>query len=194
MAAKKAAVKAAAAEKPPAPLSDEDIDWETIRAEYEIGTRTLAEIARDHGIHSNKIVGRARTEDWPKRGEVVQEVALATELPDDAEALAARLTRLIAREIADIERQSKVTRDDAEGERQARRLSSLVRSIDKLHEIEQAARLAKKHDPATDKARRLAEDKRLRAELEQRLARLFAAADADGVRERADAAGSAAAL
>ncbi|WP_041535846.1 hypothetical protein [Parvibaculum lavamentivorans] len=194
MAAKKAAVKAVAAEKPPLPLSDDDIDWETIRAEYEIGTRKLTEIGADHGISYNKILGRARSESWPKRGEVAQEVALAAELPDDAEALAARLTRLIAREIADIERQSKVTRDDAEGERQARRLSSLVRSIDKLHEIEQAARLAKKHDPATDKARRLAEDKRLRAELEQRLARLFAAADADGIRERADAEGSAAAL
>ena len=172
---------------------DEDIDWETIRADYEIGTRSLSEIALEHRITTQKITSRAWRESWPKRGEVVQEAALATELPDDAEALAARLTKLIAREIADIERQSMVTRDDAEGERQARRLSSLVRSIDKLHEIEQAARLAKKHDPASDKAKRAAEDKRLRAELEQRLARLFAAVDADGLRERADAAGSAAA-
>lgn len=177
---------------PASAAKDEEIDWETIRAEYEIGTRLLSEIARDHGIHSNKILGRARKETWPKRAEVTQETALATELPEDAEALAARLTKLIAREIADIERQSRVTRDDAEGERQARRLSSLVRSIDKLHEIEQAARLAKKHDPASDKAKRAAEDKHLRAELEQRLARLFAAADADGVRERADAEGSSA--
>ncbi|MEQ8267634.1 MAG: hypothetical protein RH982_10590 [Parvibaculum sp.] len=173
---------------------DEDIDWETIRADYEIGVKELGIIAAEHKITVQKIATRAWRTGWPKRAEVKQETAPGNDMPEDAEALAARLTRLIAREIADIERQSKVTRDDAEGERQARRLSSLVRSIDKLHEIEQAARLAKKHDPATDKARRLAEDKRLRAELEQRLARLFAAADADGLREGADAAGSAASL
>ena len=177
----------------PKPLSDEDIDWETIRAEYEIGKRSLPDIAFENGIHYNKIIGRARTEGWPKRGEVEEPQKVATELAEDGEARAARLTRLIAREIADIERQRKTERDDAEGERQARRLATLVRSIDKLHEIEKAARQAKKNDPDSDKARRRAEDEAIRAGLESRLARLFAAADQAQVPEEADGARSAAA-
>lgn len=192
----RAAVKKPAAARvsvTPKPLCDEDIDWETIRAEYEIGARPLAEIALEHKITTQKITRRARDESWPKRGEVEEAKALATELPEDAEALAARLTKLIAREIADIERQRKTERDEAEGERQARRLATLVRSIDKLHEIEKAARQAKKNDPESDKARRRAEDEALRAGLESRLARLFAAADEARVPEEADGAGSAAA-
>ncbi|WP_293211006.1 hypothetical protein [Parvibaculum sp.] len=177
----------------PKPLSDEDIDWETIRAEYEIGKRPLPEIALEHGIHYNKIIGRARAEQWPKRGEVEEPQKVATELPEDAEALAARLTKLIAREIADLERQRKTERDEAEGERQARRLATLVRSIDKLGEIEQAARRAKKDDPAADRARRRAEDDAIRAALESRLARLAAVAETAPVPEEADGAGSAAA-
>lgn len=190
----RAAVKKPAAARvsvTPKPLSNEDIDWETIRAEYEIGARALVEIALEHKITIQKISSRAWRESWPKRGEVEEATALATELPEDAEALAARLTRLIAREIADIERQRKTERDEAEGERQARRLATLVRSIDKLHEIEKAARQAKKNDPESDKARRRAEDEALRAGLESRLARLFAAADAGKVSEEADAEGSA---
>ncbi|MEP0706924.1 MAG: hypothetical protein ABJL17_03745 [Parvibaculum sp.] len=193
--AKAAARKPAAARVSvtPKPLSDEDIDWETIRADYEIGARPLAEIALEHKITIQKISSRAWRECWPKRGEVEEAKTLATELAEDAEALAARLTRLIAREIADIERQRKTERDDAEGERQARRLATLVRSIDKLHEIEKAARQAKKNDPDSDKARRRAEDEAIRAGLESRLARLFAAADQAQVPEEADGARSAAA-
>ena len=173
--------------------SDKDIDWETIRAEYEIGARPLVEIALEHKITIQKISSRARLENWPKRGEIEEAKALATELPEDAEALAARLTRLIAREIADLERQRKTERDEAEGERQARRLATLVRSIDKLGEIEKAARQAKKNDPESDKARRRAEDDAIRAGLESRLARLFAAAETARLSEEADGAGSAAA-
>ena len=171
----------------------EDIDWETIRADYEIGSRPLAEIALEHKITTQKITRRARDENWPKRGEVAEEKRLETDLPQDAEALAARLTKLIAREIADIERQRKTERDEAEGERQARRLATLVRSIDKLHEIEKAARLAKRNDPEADKAKRRAEDELIRAELESRLARLLDGGGKGRLREGADAARAAAA-
>lgn len=192
----KAAVKKpakASASAPPKPAGDADIDWETIRADYEIGSRPLAEIALEHKITTQKITSRARAENWPKRGEVAEEKRLETELPQDAEALAARLTKLIAREIADIERQRKTERDEAEGERQARRLATLVRSIDKLHEIEKAVRLAKRNDPEADKAKRRAEDELIRAELESRLARLLDGGGKGRLREGADAARAAAA-
>ena len=189
----KAAAKGPVADAPPRAMADEELDWETIRAEYEIGKRRLSEIAFDHGIHCNRILARAKTENWPKRGEVAEEQRLETELPQDAEALAARLTRLIAREIADIERQRKTMRDEAEGERQARRLATLVRSIDKLHEIEKAARLAKRNDPEADKARRRAEDESIRAELESRLSRLAGGGGKGRVPQKPDAARGAAA-
>ena len=193
--AKAAATKPAKARvsAPPKPAGDEDIDWETIRADYEIGKRRLSEVGFEHGIHYNRIIARAKKENWPKRGEVVEDKRLETELPQDAEALAARLTKLIAREIADIERQRKTERDEAEGERQARRLATLVRSIDKLHEIEKAARLAKRNDPEADKAKRRAEDELIRAELESRLARLLDGGGKGRLREGADAARAAAA-
>jgi len=183
----------AAASAPPKPASDEDIDWETIRADYEIGRKRLSDIGFEHGIHYNRIIARAKAESWPKRGEVEQEKRLETELPQDAEALAARLTKLIAREIADIERQRKTTRDEAEGERQARRIATLVRSIDKLHEIEKAARLAKRNDPEADRAKRRAEDERIRAGLESRLARLAGAGGKGRLPQKPDAARTAAA-
>jgi hypothetical protein len=172
------------------PRSDEDIDWETIRVEYDIGMRSLAEIALEHRITTQKIVSRATREDWPKRGQVTEKAVIATALADDAGALAERLTKLIAREIADLEQQRKTMRDEAEGERQARRLSTLIRSIEKLHEIEQAARRAKKDDPAADAARRRKEDEALRGILEGKLARLAAAGEAARLSGKADAEGS----
>lgn len=109
---------------------------------------------------------------------------------EDAEKLAARLTRLIAREITDLERQRAVSRDEAEGERQARRIATLVRSIDKLNEIEQAARRAKKDDPSADNEKRRAEDAALRVGLESRLTRLLASVDEARLPALPDTAGS----
>lgn len=109
---------------------------------------------------------------------------------EDAEKLAARLTRLIAREITDLERQRAVSRDEAEGERQARRLATLVRSIDKLNEIEQAARRAKKDDPSADNEKRRAEEAALRIGLESRLTRLLASMDEERLPALLDTAGS----
>ena len=171
-------------------LDDAGIDWDRIRADYEIGARKVKEIADAHGIKFQKISARARRDGWPTRKEIrsTQYTATGAPLPVDAEALAGRLIKLIAREIADLEAQRKVTRDEALGERQARRLASLVRSADKLHEIEKAARQAKKNDPESDREKRRIEDERILTELRDRFARCFAAADAGAVREAADAA------
>lgn len=189
-AAKPRVKKAVAAKAPVRKADDAGIDWDRIRADYEIGARKLKAIGLEHGITSQKIAARALHENWPERGEVAEAPPPKTggELPEDAEALATRLTKLIAREIADVEGQRRITRDDAEGERQARRLASLVRSIDKLHEIEQAARQAKKNDPDSDRKKRREEDERVYAELQHRFARCFAAADQDRLHAEADAA------
>jgi hypothetical protein len=170
---------------------DAGIDWDRIRADYEIGARQVKEIAAEHQISIQKITSRATRDGWPKRAAVKAERRPRTggALPVDAEALAGRLIKLIAREIADVEAQRKVTRDEALGERQARRLASLVRSADKLHEIEQAARQAKKNDPESDRKKRREEDERIYADLQRRFALLFADADKNRLRKDADAAG-----
>lgn len=189
---KKTAKKVAAPAAPLCKPDDAGIDWDRIRADYEIGARKLKEIAVEHQISTQKIAARATRDGWPKRAEVRAERwprGGGAPLPVDAEALAGRLIKLIAREIADVEAQRKVTRDEALGERQARRLASLVRSADKLHEIEQAARQAKKNDPESDRKKRREEDERIYADLQRRFALLFADADEKRLREDADAAG-----
>lgn len=107
----------------------------------------------------------------------------------EAGALAARLRTVIAREIGDLEQQRITARDESEGEKQARRIATLARSIDQLHEIEQAARRAKIDEHATDSDRSRAEDEALRTALAGRIARL-AAVMAEGELSRlADAEG-----
>lgn len=188
---KKTAKKAAAPRAPLRKPDDAGIDWDRIRADYEIGKRKVKEIAAEHGIKFQKISARATRDGWPTRNEVraTQRTATGAPLPVDAEALAGRLIKLIAREIADVEAQRKVTRDEALGERQARRLASLVRSADKLHEIEQAARQAKKNDPESDRERQIAEEDRVYAELQSRFARYFAFVDKKRLRPDASEAG-----
>ena len=108
---------------------------------------------------------------------------------EEAGALAARLRVVIAREIADLEQQRDMSRDESEGEKQARRIATLARSIDQLHETEQAARRAKIDEYATDSERSRAEDEALRASLAGRISRL-AAVMAEGELSRlADAEG-----
>lgn len=108
---------------------------------------------------------------------------------EEAGALAARLQTVIAREIADLEQQRIMARDESEGEKQARRIATLARSIDQLHEIEQAARRAKIDDNATDSERSRAEDEALRASLAGRIARLAAVMAETELSRLADAEG-----
>ena len=191
-AAKPRVTKAAPApELPKRKPDDAGIDWDRIRADYEIGAKPLKVIAADHQITMQKITSRATHDGWPSRAAVEEERKLRKggDLPPDAEALAGRLIKLIAREIADVEAQRRVTRDEALGERQARRLASLVRSADKLHEIEQAARQAKKNDPESDRERQIAEEDRICAEFDRRFAHFLDVARARRDQERAEAEG-----
>ncbi|MBI1261390.1 MAG: hypothetical protein GC184_06670 [Rhizobiales bacterium] len=102
-----------------------------------------------------------------------------------AKQLATRLRDLIEREIADIEVEGKRKRAASDRERAARQLASLVRSLEKLNEID----LADKARREARAAARKTEDEDHRAELERRLTRLAtllaAEAGADGEPEPA---------
>lgn len=102
-----------------------------------------------------------------------------------AKQLATRLRDLIEREIADIEVEGKRKRATSDRERAARQLASLVRSLEKLNEIDHADKARREARAAARKT----EDEDHRAELERRLARLAgllaAEAGADGEPEPA---------
>lgn len=91
--------------------------------------------------------------------------------------LAARLKALLAREIADIEARGLAAMDEGDKEKIARRLSSLVRSFDKLAEIERVAKAGKKKRTVYGEKEHAA----MRDELERRLDKLAAETGAASV-------------
>lgn len=152
-------------------------DWTKIRAAYEDVDVPLAETADKAGLNSQMLIARARREGWRPRTAPPKAPAPAAELTGaqiKPSSLATRLKRLIAREIETIEGESAKKRDAMQKERDARRLSSLVRSLEKLNDIKAAAKAkpGKKKEEDGDE---------LRTELQRRLARLVTGGDADGV-------------
>ncbi|KAB7741610.1 hypothetical protein F2P47_04195 [Parvibaculum sedimenti] len=151
-------------------------DWAKIRAAYEDPAVPLSGTAKVAGVNAQTLIARARREGWRARTPAPAKPAPAAELTGAAmkpSSLATRLKRLIAREIEAIEGESTKKREAAEKERDARRLSSLVRSLEKLKDMKSGKeKTDKKKDEDGDA---------LRTELQRRLARLAAAANADGV-------------
>ncbi|MGB3808906.1 MAG: hypothetical protein WA943_02355 [Parvibaculum sp.] len=162
-------------------------DWETIRARYEDLAQSLAEIAASEGVAWQKISSYARRAGWKLRQPPKSEARRAADLAGAAlmpTKLASRLKRLIAREIDAIEGESTQDRPALERERDARRLSTLVKSLEKLNDIKAAK---EKREPKSADERN--GDGDMRAELERRLARLSAGSGAAGVSCEPDAAG-----
>lgn len=143
-------------------------------------------MARAHDVPWQTIKARARQEEWPAPGSappLPPEVEVKTPPQGkraSAKQLASRLRDLIEREIADIEIEKSRKRAAADQERAARRLASLVRSLDKLNEIDHADKARRDARAAA----RATQEEDHRAELESRLARLAdvlaAEAGADG--------------
>ncbi len=153
-------------------------DWERIERVYQT-TEPLAIIAKEYGITVQKIVAYATRENWPLRGE--RQRARKREKPSrlsDTATLRNRLTGLVERQIAEIEER---LADDAQArdhERDARTLSNLTRTLDKLIELKRAAAAERaevkrtKEKAATDGD---AGEDALREDLVRRLARIAAA-------------------
>lgn len=151
-------------------------DGAKIRAAYEDISVPLSETAKAAGVSAQALVARARREGWRSRTPMPVKPAPAAELTGAAmkpSSLATRLKRLIAREIEAIEGESTKKREAAEKERDARRLSSLVRSLEKLKDMKSGKdKTDRKKDEDGDA---------LRTELQRRLSRIAAAADEGGV-------------
>jgi hypothetical protein len=157
-------------------------DWTAIRLAYEDPSVKLREMAPAQGVTWQKIVHEAVARGWRSRAgkrprrktPTTADRLLGSELRPGS--LATRLKRLIAREIETIEGERAATRDAMEKERDARRLGSLVRSLEKLNDIKAAKEKREPRD-ADDAG---ADDDR-RAELERRLAGLAAGGATVGV-------------
>ncbi|HEX7774922.1 MAG TPA: hypothetical protein VF449_00180 [Parvibaculum sp.] len=164
-------------------------DWAKIRRDYENAKKPLTETAAKAGMTWQKLVSIARGAGWKPRTPPELPMRPSNELGGSSLApsrLATRLKRLIAREIESIEGEIAHERDAVEKERDARRLSTLVRSLEKLNDIKaaKAKREPKSGDGADD-------GDAMRAELERRLARLAAGDGANGISGQPDTAGDA---
>lgn len=165
------------------PLSETDelkpVDWAHIAQVYQTDEK-LAIIAKRYGLTVQKIVAHAQREGWPLRYEKQQTEKLKRSPGStDPATLRKRLTALVERQIAEIEGRLADVTESRDHERDARTLSNLTRTLDKLIELKRAAaaeRAAAKHmrDEANgnDSAKT---DDALRQDLARRLSRIAAA-------------------
>jgi len=154
--------------------------WTEVRRHYEAGILPVEEICRQHGVSARGLRNRARTRGWKRRGPAspaVRTLAFSGRIgagdgPVDRARLIERLYRALDRQMQDIEeRLAGLGEAGSAGEREARTLSALARTLDKLIELEDNA-----GRPGEAEKVEQGERERFRAELARRLARLGGAA------------------
>lgn len=153
-------------------------DWAAVKRAWKAGKLKPKEIAEAFGTTHQKIAAKARAEKWDEEKAKAPPVSTAN--------LMKRLRKLLQRQIGEIETREEETQSAQARERDARTLSSLSRTMEKLIEIErerEAMRRAKAKDGPED-------GDALRAELERRLARLEETGAAGTVSEKPEREGT----
>lgn len=119
-------------------------DWAAIRQAYCGGKLTLAEIEERFGVNRSSIYHRVDNERWPRRKPANRGGR------SKAEQLLARLKHIVEQRITDFENLAgaEAQGNGASLERETRSLASLVKLMDKIVELETAARNAR-HRGAT---------------------------------------------
>ncbi len=153
------------------------IDWDAVAAAYNEGTLTLKEIGERFKVSAGAVSNRARREDWPPRSRSIEHRR------KPGATFEWRLARALDKQITELEeRWADVEPADAVlAEKEARTLNVLIRTAEKLKELEVMA--SKKSGAKSVKENQRAERldrKRLREVLERRLDKLIATADARG--------------
>ena len=166
------------------PRSKKNIDWDAVAAAYTEGALTLKQIGEQFGVTAGAISQRAKREGWPAR----KRVSVRQRKPGAA--FEWRLARALDRQIAELEDRwsdEDMLGDAANAEKEARTLNVLIRTAEKLKELEMntQTRSGTSGDQSDKKAERL-DRKRLRETLERRLDKLIAAADAHGLPREPD--------
>ena len=169
------------------PPDRQEPDWHDIERAYKAGSMTIKALAERHGVAAATISRRAKKNGWlrgrpgpegpPSKAKKARATRSAREPAGTrgktaTKDLMRRMRRLLEHQIADIERSQK---DDASvsDERSARTLSSMIRSLEKLLELEQTLANGPADKKGSDDSAPPDAD-RLRADLEQRLSRLAA--------------------
>ncbi|MEM7775765.1 MAG: hypothetical protein AAF732_09155 [Pseudomonadota bacterium] len=132
-------------------------DWAAIRAAYERGDTTVAELATKFAVSRSQIYRRARTEAWlvPETRATLRPISRYSKPVRNAGELAARLRAAVERQLQRLE--TSMERDDrdlsaADHEREARALSGLIRNLEKLEALDasQVANATRKCGPKGD--------------------------------------------
>ncbi len=114
-------------------------DWAKLRHDYENGTRPVAEIAGEAGLTGQKLAIIARREGWALRGP-------SKPRSEATRATLKRLKTLLQQRIADLEGQIAslgAEADAAASERDIRAVNTLVRTLEKVLELERKDRTAR---------------------------------------------------
>jgi hypothetical protein len=162
------------------PASNDSI--ERVRIDYADKTLRLSTIAARHGLTVAQITALGRKHDWPARGRA-RSKSVVRKRPSKSASLAERrrivrrLYAAIITKLAQLEDRmsSPETPTPADAERETRALASLIRSVERVHELEtdltRGAKLA--GNPAgPDAAGPNADAERKRRELAERIRRL----------------------
>ena len=131
--------------------------WARVRERYENGIEALATIASDAGMTRQALVVKARAEGWKLRGHVQSRPTK----PQGTRATLARFKALLQQRLTEFEAQIGTLSAEASAatsERDIRAMNTLVRTLEKVLELERkerARRIAKrKHDKRFDDAER----------------------------------------
>jgi len=118
------------------------VDWAAVRHAYCAGDQKVAEICQQYGISKAGLYYHRRTNNWPSRNDLSARVAVTSK--QIRKNKIQRLYLLLDRLMEEIEMQPVSAADNdgmsksgtADRERSARTLSSLIRSFEKIRELE----------------------------------------------------------
>lgn len=133
-------------------MSEDQIDWAAVRADYEAGEITVAQICADHLVAGWMLYARRKSEGWQLRRPV---------FPMSRGNLVARLYRLVERQIGELEMKT-----DAFGDKEAAILGNLTRNLEKLSELD------RKQNGAGETRRRRSDIDAMRRKIVKRLEQL----------------------
>ncbi len=124
--------------------------WAAARQRYEQGTEPVAAIANDVGISAQGLTARARREGWALRGGITKPKAK----PQSTRATLSRVKALLEQRLADFEAQIAGLSAEASAattERDIRAMNTLVRTLEKVLELERKERSRRKQQRDTDR-------------------------------------------
>ena len=111
-------------------MSEVEIDWAAVRADYEAGEKNVLDLLAEHKAPRRGLYDRVKDEGWLRRSAV---------RPSTRPGLIGRMYRLLERQILRLE----LEMDDV-GDKEAAILGNLTRNLEKLIELDRKERGSEK--------------------------------------------------